>query len=561
MAEVEIPAEDLSAGPRGHRLHVIDYDASTDTLYAPFQPPTEEDPFPKLDFEQMITDPHFQSWNTYAVVMRTLSRFEFALGRKVAWNHGGHQIKVFPHAFRDANAFYAPEVEALMFGYFQGRDNTIFSCLAHDVIAHETTHAVIDGLRGWFTDPSSLDQAAFHEGFADVVALLEVLSVPEVVKAILEHNWANPDDESDEPNEFVSRYRVTEDKLLQTELFGLAEEMGTELSANRGDALRRSATLKPSKDWATSEAWTEPHRRGEILSAVMLRAFVKVWMARIDRLRRLKYGHFDLGSVALEGAEAAEYLLTTAIRAMDYTPPIHLTFSDYLSALLTADYELRPRIDRYEFRSRLRAAFGEFGIDPAPDADPDTGIWMRELDVEEPRYNYSRSRFEAMQRDPEEVFRFVWENRSQLGLVDDSYTQVSKPLPAVRFAPEDGAVVRETIVEVIQQISVMGRELSDFGVRRPQGMTLDQPVKLSGGSTLIFDEYGRLKYRVRNTLPLPKSDPRHDRGIARLHSTRLEHLWVSGYLDEEGSGSGAQRLREIHLRKAMDDEVTRREQW
>ena len=61
--------------------------------------------------------------------MRTLARFKFALGRRVGWSFPGHQLKVAPHAFADANAFYSARDESLMFGYFPGRQDTIFSCL------------------------------------------------------------------------------------------------------------------------------------------------------------------------------------------------------------------------------------------------------------------------------------------------------------------------------------------------------------------------------------------------------------------------------------------------
>ena len=91
----------------------------------------------------------------YAIVMSTLARFEFALGRRVDWSFGGHQIKVVPHAFADANAFYSRQDEAIMFGYFQGTKDTVFTCLSHDVISHETTHALLDGLRERYMDPSS----------------------------------------------------------------------------------------------------------------------------------------------------------------------------------------------------------------------------------------------------------------------------------------------------------------------------------------------------------------------------------------------------------------------
>ena len=34
-AEVDVPAEELADGPRGYRVHVIDYDSSSKVLYPP----------------------------------------------------------------------------------------------------------------------------------------------------------------------------------------------------------------------------------------------------------------------------------------------------------------------------------------------------------------------------------------------------------------------------------------------------------------------------------------------------------------------------------------------
>src|SRR5918993_1424458 len=55
----------------------------------------------------LLEDPRFHAQNVYAIIMRTLARFEFALGRRVGWSFLGHQLQVAPHAFADANAFYS----------------------------------------------------------------------------------------------------------------------------------------------------------------------------------------------------------------------------------------------------------------------------------------------------------------------------------------------------------------------------------------------------------------------------------------------------------------------
>lgn len=173
-ARVRIPAENLRPGPRGFRVHVIDYDASGGTLYRPLTYSYNAigepvDRYQNATNDIILGDPGVHAQNVYALVMHTLARFEFALGRRIGWSFqgGGHQIYIAPHAFADANAFYSPDDHALVFGYFPSRKRgTVFTCLSHDVVVHETTHALVDGLRDRFTDPSSPDQAAFHEGFS-----------------------------------------------------------------------------------------------------------------------------------------------------------------------------------------------------------------------------------------------------------------------------------------------------------------------------------------------------------------------------------------------------------
>jgi hypothetical protein len=136
-ARVEVPAEDLRAGPWGSRVQVIDYDASSRVAYTPFARlgASTPDRYYSASDKALLDDPRFHCQNVYALVMHTLARFERALGRRLRWGFSSHHLIVLPHAFRDANAYYSHRDHALLFGYFPGRSGrTVYTCLSHDVV-------------------------------------------------------------------------------------------------------------------------------------------------------------------------------------------------------------------------------------------------------------------------------------------------------------------------------------------------------------------------------------------------------------------------------------------
>ena len=541
--QIDVPAEEIGLGPRGYRVHVVDYDSSTSTLYKPIEYPrlngkSDGDPFAGLSDGELLNDPNFHAQNAYAIAMKTLARFEFALGRRVSWGFYGHQIKVAPHAFADANAFYSERDQALMFGYFPGASGRmVYSCLSHDVVAHETTHALLDGLRERYTDPSSPEQAAFHEGFADIVALLSVFALPDVVEAIID--LRSPD----RRDNLIHRKDLTVQKLRKSALLGLAEEMGQELATVRGDALRRSAEMPPSRKYMADPEYIEPHRRGEILVAAMMNAFLTVWVNRLKALGEVRNGYLDRGRVVEEGASIADYLLTMSIRALDYTPPVNLEFCDYLSAVLTSDREINPNDSKYSFREILSGSFISYAIDPSSKGTPsEPGVW----DPPEGNLNYERSHFESMQRDPDEVFRFIWENRNTLRLNDDAYSRVLSVRPCLRIGP-DGFALRETVAEYLQIINLAAAELRGLKIRVPDGMPKDQVVTLYGGGALIFDEYGRLKFHVRNRV-----------NDSERQTQRLKYLWEYGFIK---NGPAAFRFSSLHRQRMISLPNEAPEEW
>jgi hypothetical protein len=545
VAEVEVPAEELLPGPRGYRVNVIDFDTATSTLYQPaILKPAANGLYPfalKKDAhgvirkrpqnydKRLLSDPRFHAQNVYAIVMRTLLHFEFALGRRVPWGSDGHQIHIAPHAFADANAFYSREDRAIFFGYFMGPSNQpIYTCLSHDIVAHETTHAILDGLRSRYLEPSSPDQAAFHEGFADVVALLSMFSLPDLVGQLLDLHSPG--------NNLISKARLKRKALQKSILLGLAEEMGLGLSKGRESALRRSVELKPGKPYMSMPEFSEEHDRGELLVAAVMNAFLDIWTVRLDKIGFISRGKKNRSLVVEEGARVAGHLLTMAIRAIDYCPPTDMTFGDYLSALLTIDREVVPDDTKYGYRGALLKNFKNFNIAPDADAGID-GTWKRF----DKTLVYSRTHFDSMLRDKEEVFRFIWENREALEIDERGYVEVQSVWPSIRIGP-DGFTLRETVAEYVQIMTLQARELKAvLKIEPPGDLPATTRIRIYGGGALIFDEYGQIKYKIANRI--------EDR---KRQTARLKYLWESGALDSEQKAG--MRFAQLHRARMSKSE-------
>jgi len=553
--KLRIPAEDLAPGPKSSRFHIIDYDATLDKFIAPLRDSKDlaEDIFKqgislsrkrKLT-EMLVSDPHFHAQNVYAIASATLFEFEKSLGRKVSWGFdtGAHQLKIAPHAFADANAFYSRKDEGLAFGYFYATEkanNPIFTCLSFDIVVHETTHAILDGLRSEYIHPSSIDQAAFHEAFSDIIAILMTFRSEELIA----HGLGFEDETT------IDKKIFKPSNLRKSFLFGLAEEMGTALSHHqigefKASALRRSVELTPSRDLYTDKNLRRsPHNFGEVLVAAILNAFIEIWSHRIQPLDPVDSGRIHKARAVEEGAKAASHLLGMCIRALDYLPPVNVLFSAYARAIITADFETAPDDTRYKYRTALANSFAKYGIIDEVD-ELEKLRWSLPEHADKIRYGFSPH--STMQQNKEAVFQFIWNNREALELSNDAFTHVVSVRPVTRKGP-DGFVVRETVVEYTQTLNLLSSGLRKLGLERPDGMPTTVYVELRGGGTLIFDDYGILKYHIGI-------------GVTGRHqSERLRQLWDAGWFGK----TKARSLSHANIHRArmglFSGEETR-EQW
>ncbi len=547
---VEVPWEDLQPGPVGDYLEVVDIDPASGCAYAAVD--LNE---PSLLAQQGLTpsegNPQFHQQMVYAVAMKTITNFERALGRVALWStrttrraNGGEpvyredfvpRLRIYPHALREANAYYSPQRKALLFGYFPasryhaGRNlpgGTVFTCLSHDVVAHETTHALLDGLHERFAEPSNPDVLAFHEAFADLVALFQHFSFPEPLRHQIEK---------------------TRGDLSQQNILGqLAQQFG-EAMGSRGalrDALGRSdpdtgvwRPLEPDpNEYLTVD---EPHARGAILVAAIFDAFLTIYRHRSRDLERLATGgtgvlpqgaiQADLvARLADEAAKSARHVLNICIRALDYCPPVDITFGEYLRALITADSDLVPN-DPKHYRVAFIEAFRRRGIFPrgVRTLSVDSLRWripsgLQQLDgldellqALDLSWDLRSERYRAYQQSEKNCAQFHrWMEqyllpnknaRHELGLAWGTdlptyihktknsetgalkvATEVHSVRPARRLAP-DGSFITELVVELTQRRRIPPKK-SDHD---------RSALQFRGGCTLLIDlEARRVRYCI-----------------------------------------------------------------
>jgi hypothetical protein len=529
---VTVPYEPLQPGPRGRRVEVVDFDGSNGCYYAPVD----------LDSRDVLlgrglapseADPRFHQQMVYAVACKAIENFGMALGRQVEWTRRRRgstrarprPLRIFPHAMQEANAYYDAQRHALLFGYFAASASdvgsnlpgqTIYSCLSHDIVAHETAHALVHDIRRFFMEPTGPDTLAFHEAFADVVALFQHFSFTEAVRDHVMRTGGVLYDETLAPivmrrrdaPEMGTRPQTLAEEAQRNTLVGLAQQFGEAMGLRA--ALRSALGTRP--DPAELERRFEPHERGAILVAAVFDAFFAVYATRMaDLLRIAGTGtqpapgelSVDLANrLTAEATKTAGHFLNMCIRALDYCPPVDITFGDFLRALITADSELVPDDDR-GYRDILIEAFRRRGIRPGDvNSYADTSLRWQPLETPSGKRLFCRGlQFSMIGREGPDVAganahvlaEFAERHAAALGLRRRGNGQRGiQPWtfhPVHRVGP-DGQLRFEIVAELVQQ----DRVALSRGRARPR-------QTYRGGVTLVIDARdGGVRYAIYKRL-------------------------------------------------------------
>jgi hypothetical protein len=519
IATVLVPYEKLAPGPVGALFEV-----KCDSPPAPLTAARLDLDHPDLLLSSGLAptpaDGRFHLQMVYAVCSLTYSVFKRALGRDIAWAtapaaDGSHRLAVRPFAFRGRNAGFSREAGEIAFGYFRAgaqpagftvQKGLVCTALSHDIIAHETTHALLDGLRASFDLPTNVDVPAFHEAFADLVALFLHFSYSEVVEQAIRQGGGD-----------LARGSV---------LTELAQEFGYARSrAGRARSLRSGIDVEniaafdsdilPSDSGGPKlyDPRLEPHALGSVLVSAVFEAFTTVFRRRTERFydiagvspQRAPRNEALVRAIANEASDLAGRFLDICIRAIDYCPPADMELGEYLRALITADWEIDQR-DKWGFREALMRSFRRRRIFPdhvqfmtedavrwQPPAQP---LSIPELAFRNLEFNGEPGEpadKEELRRQAEALGRFVTHKRhaSAFQLIAPGaslprrVTQASPPMVqsvrVARRAASDGRILFDLVAEVTQSCTVrVGGDLMD----------------MNGGCTVVIDPEGNVRYIV-----------------------------------------------------------------
>jgi hypothetical protein len=505
-AVINVPYETLKPGPKGTRFSV---ETSPHSPFDDFQEVDLDDKriLIRSGREPAPSDPVFHHQMVYAICSSVYAAFRTAMGRELAWGFEGEQLRVIPHGMQEKDAEYSQADKSLSFGWYQAEDSAIgrlmpkgyvFACLSHDIIAHELTHALLDGLRAEFRRSVSPDTAAFHEGFADLVALFQRFSYEGVVKNAI---------------------RATGGKLTgETFLLHLAKEFGQGFGEAGG--IRSVDVGENPKPYCPD---CESHELGSRLVSAVFDAFLTVYARRAAPYFRLASegtGILRPGQppgdlidiLAHLLSRLASQFLSICIRAIDYCPPVNIMFGEYLRALVTADFDLVPD-DPWAYREALIEAFGRRRIFPpgvkslSEEAllwrGPKTPLKVKKLDYATLKFSGdpgSASRVGELRRQATALGDFITrpENRKSLGEFglaaegdaelrgDKVDVPTIESIRSSRRVGPDGQLVFDLVAEVTQR-----RHASKPG----------EPVfEFYGGSTIILDPHGEIRYIIRKSV-------------------------------------------------------------
>lgn len=422
----------------------------------------------------LLRSDEFIQVSVFSSVLKTLDLFENKeiMGRPLRWAFGDQPLEVLPRARPGLNAIYHRPSRNLRFFYQDyppddpgGPPRRVYTCLSRDIVAHETGHAILDGIEPSLLDAIGPHPRALHEGLADLVSTLMAFKSDTLSKFVLSQHLGS---------------------IMEATAFSnIAEQIGPLLKS--GDEPLRTLINNVHLDPGQFEDYASPDQPYE-LCLVVSGALYHILQTHHETLKsslaETVYKSFPDPYFSASGQalmDSARQLRRNIFRALDYLPPGEVSFADYGRALCAVNATSFSDDPSYEQWIKDEFSRRKIVYDP------------RELDLELVLIPPHPQPVQQIYADDQLARKFVEENRLWLGLPAGEPFEIR---PRLKVAPNDAAAT------CILKVS--------WGHTEPNGMGADYPAQrwIRVGTTVVFDwQTGDVQARLSCAPPTPALYP------------------------------------------------------
>ena len=500
----------LGDGPTSARIAVVDYNADTQKLLDPvkwlekqgwFYTPTG-DPLPNSphdlanekdlrkyeveykDFIQSaLKNPYFHQVNVWGIVQRVLEFYEDsqALGRPVPWGFDGNRLLVVPHAGYGENAYYDQSTKSLQFYYFGDESNPGYTCLSHDIIAHESGHAILDGIRPLYNENSSTETAAFHEFIGDLTAILLALFNSDIRHFVALKTKAN----------------LQEDLILSS----IAEEFGQDVYAR---PYLRSASNKLTMEDPDIKKSLSAHNISQVLTGAMFDILIGIARMHMDKNLPLSGEELPAETPGKPQVRtprkvtplqamwwAADRFRRVALQPLDLCPPCDIQFIDYAKAVIRNDILTNP-VDAEGYRTIMLQVFHDrkickckykHGQELPIDCEFQDAIYQ-------PKQEFTYHDINRVSRSRTAAYYFLNDNREVLRIPLHQDIVVCDLYDNGKLGALGERLPHQIVLEYIWKEELEFKDQTARGMKF--GWLEGKKVIMYCGGTLVFDDRGNL---------------------------------------------------------------------
>lgn len=266
-------------------------------------------------------DPRQNTAIAFAATAKTINVFREVFG-DFKWAFKYDKLAIHANAGKDLNAYYSRPQGTVNF--FQD-DDPIFGQPVHsgasgEIVAHEVGHALLDAVRPEYLGAWRADVGAFHESFADIMAMHVSLMDERVVKRVVVQTGGD----LSKPN--ISAH--------------MAEELGEAMNNRQGRDSTGGDYLRNANNTFT---WAEPKSLPKAGGPQELgwgkHSFGRLWTgAHFDLLKAMVNERMQAGEapdVAIR--ESNQELLKMTVQMLRESPRGDFTYQDMAIAFVKSD--------------------------------------------------------------------------------------------------------------------------------------------------------------------------------------------------------------------------------